>query len=486
MRIDADVIVVGGGLSGLTTAFLLTRRGVRVALLEAARRPGGVIGSQRRDGALYELGPNSGLDTTPLINELLTAAGIAAQRLDASAAAAKRYILRGGQLTALPTSPAAFFTSPLFSWRAKLGLLREPFIGRAPAGAEETVADFVRRRLGAEFLDYAIEPFVAGIYAGDPEALSVAAAFPRLAALEHNYGSLIRGQIAGARERKKSAEKAKNVAVSFSFRDGMQALTDALARGLSGVECGVQVAGLRRESDGSFVVECERRESGGERFEQRARAVVLAVPAYAAARIIDGGAADAVQALEAIVYPPVASVAGCYRRADVRHPLDGFGFLAPRKESPPILGCLFSSSMFDGRADAATVLLTTFVGGVRSAPRALQDEQEIAAGVAQALGAYLGAAKPLWQVVTRWRQAIPQYTRGHLQRVACVERLEAAQPGLRFCANWRGGISVADCIKSAHATADAVAQFLGQEPARQTILASAPGAGSAPAPSAAR
>ena len=456
-RLDADVVVVGAGLSGLTAAFRLAQQGgVRLRVVESAARPGGVIGSVRRDGALYERGPNSGLDTTPLVNELLAAAGIAGERVDASSTAAKRYILRDGALSSLPTSPPAFITSRLFSWRAKLALLREPFVAPAAADAEETVAGFVRRRLGNEFLDYAIEPFVAGIYAGDPDKLSVPAAFPRLFALEQKYGSLIRGQIKGARERRRSAEKAKNAAVGFSFREGMQTLTDALARDLR-IDHGVHAAGLRREADGTFVLECER---GGERFELRARSVVLAVPAYDAARIVDRIAPDAAAALEAIAYPPVATVASCYRRADVAHPLDGFGFLAPRKESPPILGCLFSSSMFPGRADDSTVLLTTFIGGVRSGPLAMRSEDELTADVTAALRRYLGAQRPLWQVATRWPRAIPQYTLGHLQRIAAVERAEAAVPGLRLCANWRGGVSVADCIKSAHAAVEAVQQFL--------------------------
>ena len=457
-RLDADVAIVGAGLSGLAAAFRLSQQAVRIRMVEAAARPGGVIGSVRRDGALYELGPNSGLDTTPLVNELLAAAGIAGERVDAEAAAARRYILRNGVLCALPTSPPAFVGSSLFSWRAKLALLREPFVRPAPADAEETVAAFVRRRLGDEFLDYAIEPFVAGIYAGDPETLSVPAAFPRLAALERKHGSLIRGQIIGARERRQSAEKSKNAAASFSFRDGMQTLTDALARGLD-AEYGTRVAGLRREADGSFVLECER---AAERFELRARSVLLAVPAYEAARIVERLAPEAAAALAAIVYPPVATVAGCYRRADVAHPLDGFGFLAPRKEAPPILGCLFSSSMFAGRSDGSTVLLTTFVGGARSAPLALGSEDEIAASVSAALAGYLGARRPLWQVVTRWPRAIPQYTLGHLQRIAAVERAEAAAPGLRLGANWRGGVSVADCIKSAHASVEAVQRYLRQ------------------------
>jgi oxygen-dependent protoporphyrinogen oxidase len=474
-HIDADVIVVGAGLSGLTTAFRLARRGWQVAVVEAAERPGGVIGSRRREGVLYELGPNSGLDTTPLIDELLAAAGIRGERIDASAAAAKRYILRGGALMAMPTSPGAFFGTPLFSWRAKLALLREPFVSPAPADAEETVADFVRRRLGAEFLDYAIEPFVAGIYAGDPQTLSVPAAFPRLAALEQKYGSLIRGQILGARERRKNAEKAKNMAVSFSFRDGMQTLTDALARKLP-IECGVRVAAVRREAEG-FALECERGSAGSKQcFERRARAVVLAVPAYAAARIVAPLDAGAARALAAIDYPPVAVVASAYRRGDVAHPLDGFGFLAPKKENPPILGSLFSATMFAHRAPEGTVLLTTFVGGRRNPELALAAEVDIAANVQQALARYVGAGSPLWSVVTRWPQAIPQYTLGHRERIAAVERAEADAPGLYFCGNWRGGVSVGDCIKSGCATAERIDRDLG-------ALASARAAGvAAPAP----
>lgn len=460
MTRDADAIVVGAGVSGLTTAFRLARQGLRVVVLEVAPRPGGAIGSRRRDGVLYELGPNSGLDTTPLIDELLADAGIRSERLEASAAAARRYVLRDGALIALPTSPGAFLGTRLVSWRAKLALLREPFVAPAPPDVEETVADFVRRRLGAEFLDYAIEPFVAGIYAGDPETLSVPAAFPRLAALEHKYGSLIRGQILGARERRRSADKAKNAAASFSFRDGMQTLTDALARALP-VECGVRVAAVRRDI-GGFVVDCERGSAGAlERFQRRARVVVLAVPAYAAARIVEPVDADAARALAAIAYPPVAVVAAAYRRGDVTHPLDGFGFLAPKKEGAPVLGTLFSSTMFENRAPQGTVLLTTFVGGQRSPELARAPQDQIAATVQRALAQYVGAATPLWSVVTRWPQAIPQYTLGHRERIAAVERAEAAAPGLYFCANWRGGVSIGDCIKSGHAMAERIGRDLG-------------------------
>ncbi len=465
---QVDVIVVGAGLSGLTAAFRLALQGRRVEVLDAGERPGGVIGTQRRDGMLYELGPNSGMDTTPLINDLLRDAGILDQRLDAEPAAARRYIIRGGRLVPMPTSPLAFLATGLFSWRAKLALLREPFVPRLPAAApEESIAAFVRRRLGQEFLDYAIEPFVAGIYAGDPEQLSVPAAFPRLHALEQSYGSLIRGQILGARERRRqerrTGEKSKNTAGSFSFRAGMQTLTDALASHIGRIECGVHVESVRRDSDGTYVVEGSQR---GAPLARRARAVILAVPAYAAARMLAAQAAAqpvvhaAIDALNEIHYPPVATVASGFRRRDVRHPLDGFGFLAPKVEQPPVLGTLFSSSMFRDRAPQDRVVLTSFVGGRRQPEAALANDEAIAATVQRGLTRYLGAEEPLWHEVTRWERAIPQYGFGHRERLARVEAVEAALPGLYFCANYRGGVSIGDCIKSGHAMGERVALAL--------------------------
>ena len=454
---DADVVVIGGGISGLAAAFGLQRRGHRVVVLEAANRAGGVIGSIRRDGGLFETGPNSTLDTTPLINELLSALGIRDERRDASAVAATRYIVRGGRLVPLPMSPRAFLTTPAFTLRAKLRLGAEPFIARTPAGREESIAAFVRRRLGVEFLDYAIDPFVAGIYAGDPEQISVPAAFPRLLALEQKYGSLIKGQVKGARERKQNAETAKNAAVSFSFRNGMQTLTDALAQRLARVECGVQVQRVVRNEDGTWSVEAMR---AGAPTLFRAHCVIVAAPAHAATAMIADVAPQAAQALRAIEYAPIAGVASAYRRDDVRHSLDGFGFLVPKKERRRVLGTLFSSSMFDGRAPGGTVLLTTFAGGRRNPEIAALDDDAVRAAVRDELAALIGAGKPLWQEVVRWPQAIPQYNLGHLERLAHVDAAEAALPGLRFCANYRGGVSVGDCVKAADATADTLDRYL--------------------------
>jgi oxygen-dependent protoporphyrinogen oxidase len=461
-RPELDVVVVGAGISGLVAAHCLKRAGFAVGVLDAGAKPGGVIGTVARDGCLFERGPNSALDTTPLIGELVDELGLNAALRFASEAAAKRYVVRGGVLVALPASPGAFLSSRLFSPAAKLALLREPFLRRAAPDAEESIAAFVRRRLGAEFLDYAIDPFVAGVYAGDPEKISVRAAFPKLHALEQRWGSLIRGQVLGARERRRHKETAKNSAGSLSFAGGMQVLTDALAAALGNVALHTRATRLERDAEGIFTLRAEQQ---GEPLEWRARAVVLATPADRAASLLREHAPDASAALESITYAPVATVASAYPAASIAHPLDGFGCLVPRKERRRILGVLFSSTMFANRAPAGTALLTTFVGGQRDPELAGLAEEDIAALAHAEHGVLLGArSAPLFQAVTRWPRAIPQYTLGHLARVARAEAASRVLPGLYFCASWKGGVSVGDCIGNGHLGADAVAAYLRARP----------------------
>lgn len=452
MSVDCDVLVVGAGISGLVTAYRLQQAGRRVSIIESTPRSGGVISTRYCDGALYELGPNSTLDTTPAINALLDDLGIRDQRIDAGAAAKRRFVVRDGELVPLPASPGAFIATRAFSLGAKLRLLREPFIGRADADTEESIASFVHRRIGPEFLDYAVDPFVAGIYAGNPDEISVRAAFPRLHALEQQYGSLIKGQIKGRRARARSAGQAKNTAGSFSFARGMQTLPDAIVSKLHDVHYDTSAVSLERSENGAFTVR-----TYGEGVERsiRAASVVLSLPAYAAAPVISAMSPNVAAALATIDYAPVLTIASVYRRDDVRHALDGFGFLVPRVEHRRILGSLFSSSMFADRAPEGSVLITTFAGGKRNPGIAALRDDEVSAVVAEELVTLLGAARhPTWQHVTRWPRAIPQYTIGHLQRLDTLDSLERDMPGLFFCASYRGGVSVGDCIASATALAD--------------------------------
>src|SRR5438270_825458 len=227
-----SVAVIGAGVTGLTAAFYLQRKGIPVMVYEASPRAGGVIQSVRRDGFLAEFGPNTILETSPTVAQLVVDAGLENRRLYPDTHAEARYLVRYGRLIEMPASPLGFLTTKLFSRQAKLAVLREPFLPARRDGKEESIAEFILRRLGQEFLDYAVDPLVAGIYAGDPYKLSLPHAFPKLAQLEAKYGSLIKGQILGARERKKTREIAKDRAPKFSFDDGLQVLTDTLAKHL--------------------------------------------------------------------------------------------------------------------------------------------------------------------------------------------------------------------------------------------------------------
>lgn len=463
-----DTIIIGAGISGLACAFLLQKRGRRVLLLEKAPRFGGAIRSAREGEWLIEAGPNSTLETNPMLTQLIVDAGVEEQKLYASDASKNRYILRGGALTPLPMSPPAFFATKLFSWSAKLGLFREPFIAASKPDAQESVSDFVRRRLGQEFLDYAINPFVAGVYAGDPDLLSVRAAFPKLFELEQKYGSLIKGQIKGAKERKKRNEESKQSARMFSFLDGMQTLTDALANALTeklhsvdvlavtagSAEAGNEAAGDAAAGTNRYIV---RYRHDGIEHEAGARNVIIATPAEATAALSKDLAPELNTVLSEIPYPPVAEVITGFTPTAGMHPLDGFGFLIPKVEKRRILGTIFSSTIFTKRAPEGRVHLTTFIGGMRQPEEALKSDDEIAQTALAEQHALLGTPMtPDFIHVTSWKHAIPQYVHGHLERMGAIDRVEEAHPGLYYCANYRGGISVGDCVKSAHGVVDRI------------------------------
>jgi oxygen-dependent protoporphyrinogen oxidase len=454
-----DVLIVGAGISGLTVAYFLRRAGVSVTVVDPGDVPGGTMKTVMDGGWMVETGPNSALETTPLFGEMFDGLGIAGERLYADAAAERRYILRDGVLHPLPMSPGAFLSSSLWSAAGKLRLMKEPFVGRGKQ--EETVAQFVRRRLGEEFLDYAIDPFVAGVYAGDPSALSVRAAFPKLYALEERYGGLIRGMVRGAGERRKRAEKAKDRARMFSFRTGMQTFPIALGRSLGDeLRLGCTATSVERITSSrggapAFVVRYLR---DGEQGSLEAPLLVLAVPAYIAGELVRPFSESAGAALDRIFYPPVAEVFLGFPASRVGRPLDGFGYLIPAKEKRKILGTIWSSALFPGRAPAGHVALTTFVGGAREPSLTGIDDTALTGIVASELRSLMGVTgDPVYAKIIRWEKAIPQYNLGHPALVEEIRDLERRVPGLYLCGNYRGGIALGDCLMSGESLARRIA-----------------------------
>jgi oxygen-dependent protoporphyrinogen oxidase len=413
----------------------------------------------RQGGYLAEFGPNTILETSPKISQLVVDAGLQGRRLDPDPAAGARYVVRYRRPIAMPGSPLGFFTTPLFTLGAKWAVLREPFRPARRDGVEESIADFVRRRLCQEFLDQAIDALVAGIYAGDPEKLSVQQAFPRLAALEANYGSLIKGQILGARERQRRGEVAKDRAPKFSFDEGLQVLPDTLSARLgAAVRRNTTVTRLAEAGSGWRV---QVREDGTER-EVEHRAVVYAGTSYALERLpVITRQPLSLEPLTEIRYPPVASVVLGFRREDVAHPCLGFGMLIPRIEGFKILGTIFSSALFPNRAPAGHVTLTSYVGGERYPELAGRSPDELYALTVADLRVLLGVkGEPTFRHHYYWPRAIPQYNLGYGRYRDLMTRIEQEAPGLFFAGHYRDGISLGDSIVSGINMAERVAASL--------------------------
>jgi oxygen-dependent protoporphyrinogen oxidase len=453
-----SVAIIGAGITGLTAAFNLNRRGIPVTVYEAGSRVGGVIQSIRESGYLAEFGPNTILETSPKIGQLVRDAGLESRRLDPDPKAEARYVVRYQRPIAMPASPLGFFTTPLFTARAKLAVLREPFVPRRRDGKEESVAEFVARRLGQEFLDHAIDALVAGVYAGDPYKLSVPQAFPKLAQLEAQYGSLIKGQILGARERKKRGEVAKDRAPKFSFDEGLQVLPETLRERLGGaMRLNTTVTRLAQTESG-WVLELSER---GQETRAEHSAVLYAGTAHKMAELgLETRAELSFKPFSEIRYPPVASVVLGFRREDVVHACDGFGMLIPRVEGFKILGTIFSSSLFPNRAPAGHLTLTSYVGGERYPELASLPPERLFDLTCADLRVILGVrGKPTFQHSVFYPKAIPQYVIGYGRYRQLMADIEAKAPGLFLAGHYRDGISLSDSMVSGCNVADRVEAY---------------------------
>jgi protoporphyrinogen/coproporphyrinogen III oxidase len=466
-----SVAIIGAGVTGLAAAFYLQRKGFAVTVYEGSDRVGGVIQSLQADGYIAEFGPNTILETSPRIGQLIQDAGLASRRLDPDPKAEARYVVRYQQPIAMPGSPLGFLTTKLFTPKAKLAVLREPFVAARRDGQEESIAEFVIRRLGQEFLDHAIDALVAGVYAGDPYKLSVPQAFPKLGQLEARYGSLIKGQILGARERKRRGEVAKDRAPKFSFDQGLQVLPDTLRERLgSAVRLKTTVTRLTQTPEGWTL---DLKEAGQPRRAEH-QAVVYAGTAFKLAELeVQAPATLHLNKFAEIRYPPVASVVLGFRREDVAHSCEGFGMLIPKIEGFKILGTIFSSSLFPNRAPSGHLTLTSYVGGERYPELATLLPEKLFELTCADLRVLLGVrGPPTFQHSVCYPRAIPQYNVGYGRFRDLMTAIEADAPGLFLAGHYRDGVSLSDSIVSGCKVADRVAERLAAAPISQRAVAS--------------
>ncbi len=446
MNNKKKIIILGAGISGLATAHWLHKDGFDVKILESKSEPGGAMETSTENGFLIDFGPNSGLETTPLIRQLVDEVGLSDEMIYASEVSNKRYILRDNKLHPLPMNPISLIKSKLFSTKGKLRLLGEPFVGKSDDGYYQSIAQFVSRRLGQEFLDYAIDPFVSGVFAGDPSKLSVKSAFPKLYRLEEVYGGLVKGMIKGARERKKRAEESKQSAKMFSFINGMQSFPKAIAQKLNNnilYECRVQSV-ERRDNQWRVTYEFS-----GKIQETLSDIVLSTVPAYITSKIFGALDSNLVTHLKHIYYPPVMVLYLGFNKKDVGIPLDGFGYLIPSKEKKNFLGAIWSSVIFPNRCDDDKAAFTIFVGGARS-PQLFDTEKNVL--IEKALSEFKEIMKiktdPIFIKEKLWLNAIPQYNLGYIEHENYFDKFEKENSGIFLGGNYRGGISVGDCIKN--------------------------------------
>jgi len=447
------VLIVGGGISGLVCAYALRKAGIEAQLVEASGQPGGVIRSENREGFLLELGPQS-FSGTASLRSLCTDLGIAEQVVKAPGTA-PRYVLIDGALKAVPLSPPAMLSSSFLSARTKWRIARDTFGTTRAPDEDESIAAFVRRKFGAELLERLVGPFVSGIYAGDPERLSLRAAFPQLHEAEESAGSVIRGMRRAAKSHKGARERP----TLMSLRNGNGNLVSALAAKIgSGLRVGAEVVGISAQRKAASGATFDVRISVAGRVETvLAERLVVATSADIAGTLLRDVNPAFEPVLAGIEYAPVAVISLGYQRGDVAHSLEGFGFLVPRSSGLQVLGTVWNSSLFPSRAPAGHVLLTSFVGGATNPGAAGLSAQELCDLVHREIAPLLQiSTAPMFSRVQIYRRALPQCNIGHTDRLRALERLRAELPALSIVGNYLRGPSIGNCLELAMATAEAI------------------------------
>lgn len=451
------IVIIGGGISGLAAAHrvLELNQAEQVTILEASDRLGGTIQTEHRDGFLIERGPDSFISEKPHAIALAKRLGLESQLIQTNEEYRRAFIVRDGRLRAVPEgfqllAPSRmwpFITSDIFSIPGKVRMAADLILPRKSVNgsSDESLASFVRRRLGKEALARMAQPMVGGIYTADPETLSLRATLPRFLDMEQKHRSLILAMLRQGRAQKIGTSGAR-YSLFLSFDRGMQVLVDPLTR--INADLRVKTRAQRLTFDHGWTISTDK----GEEF--KADGVCLAVPAYVAAALLSETHEQLAQKLREIKYASTATINFGYRRAAIKHPLNGFGFVVPFVEKRSLIACTFSSVKFAGRAPEGQVLLRAFAGGALQPEIFALDEAEMASRVEADLRQLLGISEdPLFVEVAKWERSMPQYEVGHLDRVNEIDDLVKQLPGLALAGNAYRGAGIPDCVRSGEASA---------------------------------
>lgn len=455
---DLDVVIIGAGITGLTTSYYLNKSGLKICLLESSKRVGGVIHTNKVDHYLLEYGPNS-FQESDEINNLINELNLGSELVTADPKM-PRYVYFQGKLQTVPLSPPALVSSSLISLSGKLRIFAEPFISKYKQPQEESIASFVRRRLGTQIHDRLVSPFVSGVYAGNTENLSLAASFPTLAKLEQDYGSLILGAIKSrANKSSKPTEEKKLAKRLCSFKEGLSTLPCALSNHLKDlVKLDSKILSLTINQQKPYYK--IKFEHNGSFNEISTNHLVLATPATVSASLLENHLPIIANELKAIEYVPIAIVHLSFPLSKLNQPLNGFGVLIPRSEKIRLLGSIWNSSLFPERAPKDEALLTNFIGGAHDPNAILLTDSELGNIIGAELKTILNIAiTPKIINIYRYQKAIPQYTIGHLTRLAKIEAELNKQSGLYLASNYLQGVSVPDCISRGLSLSQKIKQF---------------------------
>ena len=454
------IVIIGGGISGLAAAHrvLELNQAAHVTILEASDRLGGTIQTEHRDGFLIERGPDSFISEKPHAIALAKRLGIESQLIQTNEEYRRSFIVRDGRLRAVPEgfqlmAPSRmwpFITSDIFSIPGKVRMAADLLLPRKSnnGSTDESLASFVRRRLGEEALTRMAQPMVGGIYTADPETLSLRATLPRFLDMEQKHRSLILAMLRQGRDQKKGTSGAR-YSLFLSFNRGMQVLVDAVTR--MNADLRVKTRAQRLTFDHGWTITTDKDE------QIKADAVCLAVPAYVAASLLRDTHARLAEKLRAIKYASTATINFGYRHTAIAHPLNGFGFVVPVIEKRSLMACTFSSVKFSGRAPEGEVLLRAFAGGALQPEIFALNETEMAKRVEADLRELLGIDEdPRFIEVAKWERSMPQYEVGHLDRVSEIERLAGELPGLALAGNAYRGAGIPDCVRSGEKAAESM------------------------------